>query len=265
MHFQTSLKEIFDNTRTKSESSLSRTVPPRTPPVLQKQEHKQPRAVKKKSRFTVSPGHIIDPPHRRNSLTRRNAFCSLEANEDKIKEEDDEDAKSDESGERKHHITLQGIPNYHTVVKSYVKQAKKYLHYMQFGHSKQERSSFNLYDLSPDEQKQWEAARLNEEIDLTEDIDPAPFQIVKKTSLFNIHSIFSMLQLSRVYVTEGGRLVGVVSLSDVRRELERSQEKIVRKDSFVRQGIAAHMTGVVPLARAPSEVIDILTPTLEVC
>ncbi|EPB65046.1 hypothetical protein ANCCEY_15891, partial [Ancylostoma ceylanicum] len=29
-----------------------------------------------------------------------------------------------------------------------------------------------------------------------------------------IHSIFSMLQLSRVYVTEGGRLIGVVALSD---------------------------------------------------
>ncbi|VDM76621.1 unnamed protein product [Strongylus vulgaris] len=40
-------------------------------------------------------------------------------------------------------------------------------------------------------QRHWEAARLNEEVDLTDDIDPAPFQIVKKTSLFNVsHTSF---------------------------------------------------------------------------
>uniref|UniRef100_A0A1I7W615 Uncharacterized protein n=1 Tax=Heterorhabditis bacteriophora TaxID=37862 RepID=A0A1I7W615_HETBA len=33
---------------------------------------------------------------------------------------------------------------------------------------------------------EWETERLNEEIDLTEDIDPAPFQLVKNTSLFKV-------------------------------------------------------------------------------
>ena len=61
-----------------------------------------------------------------------------------------------------------------------------------------------------------------------EDIDPSPFQLTKKTSLYRvlynipnikrflqIHTIFSMLQLSKAYVTDCGRLVGVVALTDV--------------------------------------------------
>ncbi|ETN81114.1 hypothetical protein NECAME_08699 [Necator americanus] len=81
---------------------------------------------------------------------------------------------------------------------------------MQFGHPKQQRKPVFMYDLSQDEQNEWEAARLNEEVDVTDDIDPAPFQI--------IHSIVSMLQLSKVYVTGRGRLIGVVSFNDARRE-----------------------------------------------
>ncbi|KIH68909.1 hypothetical protein ANCDUO_00755 [Ancylostoma duodenale] len=184
MHFQTSLREIFDNNRTKSESSLSQLIPPTREAESEEEQTEGP--VRRESRFTISPGKVIEPPqstNRRHSLTRRNAFCSLEANEARFK--------------------------------GYMRQAKKYLHYMQFGHAKPERTPMYMYDLSQDEQKEWESARLSEEVDLTDDIDQAPFQIVKKTSLFNIHSIFSMLQLSRVYVTEGGRLIGVVALSDL--------------------------------------------------
>ena len=46
-------------------------------------------------------------------------------------------------------------------------------------------------------------------------IDPAPFQLVERTSLYKIHSLFSILCLSHAYVTSIGRLVGVVTLKDV--------------------------------------------------
>lgn len=48
-------------------------------------------------------------------------------------------------------------------------------------------------------------------------IDAAPFQLVERTSLFKVHSLFSMMNLENAYVTSVGRLVGVVSLKDVRR------------------------------------------------
>ncbi|VDM62693.1 unnamed protein product [Angiostrongylus costaricensis] len=46
-------------------------------------------------------------------------------------------------------------------------------------------------------------------------IDPAPFQLVKGTSLYKVHTLFSLLALNHAYVTEKGRLVGVVSLKEV--------------------------------------------------
>ncbi|KHJ95906.1 chloride transporter, ClC family [Oesophagostomum dentatum] len=46
-------------------------------------------------------------------------------------------------------------------------------------------------------------------------IDPAPFQLVKGTSLYKVHTLFSLLALNHAYVTEKGRLVGVVALKEV--------------------------------------------------
>lgn len=46
-------------------------------------------------------------------------------------------------------------------------------------------------------------------------IDPAPFQLVERTSLFKVHSLFSLLGLNRAYVTNCGRLIGVVALREV--------------------------------------------------
>ncbi|KIH45971.1 hypothetical protein ANCDUO_23979, partial [Ancylostoma duodenale] len=45
-------------------------------------------------------------------------------------------------------------------------------------------------------------------------IDPAPFQLVKGTSLYKVHTLFSLLALNHAYVTEKGRLVGVVALKE---------------------------------------------------
>jgi len=63
-------------------------------------------------------------------------------------------------------------------------------------------------------------------------IDPSPFQLVERTSLHKVHSLFSLLGLSHAYVTSIGRLVGVVSLKELRRAIqgaangdERSAEK----------------------------------------
>ncbi|GMR38322.1 hypothetical protein PMAYCL1PPCAC_08517, partial [Pristionchus mayeri] len=47
-------------------------------------------------------------------------------------------------------------------------------------------------------------------------IDAAPFQLVKSTTLYKVHNMFSLLALNHAYVTERGRLVGVVSLKELR-------------------------------------------------
>ncbi|VDO72523.1 unnamed protein product [Haemonchus placei] len=63
----------------------------------------------------------------------------------------------------------------------------------------------------------WEAEQLSCSLDLQAiHIDSAPFQLVENTSIFKIHSVFSLLGLRRAYVTKLGRLVGVVSLREVR-------------------------------------------------
>ncbi|KAF0030252.1 hypothetical protein F2P81_016983 [Scophthalmus maximus] len=53
-------------------------------------------------------------------------------------------------------------------------------------------------------------------------IDPAPFQLVERTSLHKTHTIFSLLGLDHAYVTSIGRLIGVVSLKELRKAIEGS-------------------------------------------
>ncbi|KAK6025142.1 hypothetical protein OSTOST_08969 [Ostertagia ostertagi] len=54
-------------------------------------------------------------------------------------------------------------------------------------------------------------------------IDPAPFQLVKGTSLYKVHTLFSLLALNHAYVTEKGRLVGVVALKEKRKSRTASE------------------------------------------
>ncbi|XP_028044163.1 chloride channel protein 2 [Bombyx mandarina] len=100
-------------------------------------------------------------------------------------------------------------------------------------------------DMSPEDQKAWEQLEMAKEIDfdrmlgiarkrdlLPEDseyedetlyichIDPAPFQLVERTSLLKVHSLFSTLGVSRAYVTAIGRLIGVVALKELRKAIE---------------------------------------------
>ncbi|VDP01546.1 unnamed protein product [Soboliphyme baturini] len=62
----------------------------------------------------------------------------------------------------------------------------------------------------------WSKGQLDKTIDFERfNIDPAPMQLVEKTSLYKVHVLFSLLGLNRAYVTNLGRLVGVVALREV--------------------------------------------------
>lgn len=72
--------------------------------------------------------------------------------------------------------------------------------------------------MSPEDQKQWELEEMLKPIDLEKaqiHIDPSPFQLVERTSILKVHSLFSMVGINHAYVTKIGRLVGVVGLKEV--------------------------------------------------
>ncbi|XP_065810123.1 chloride channel protein 2a isoform X7 [Labrus bergylta] len=77
--------------------------------------------------------------------------------------------------------------------------------------------------MTPSEIAEWEEQQLDEPVDFKNcKIDPAPFQLVERTSLHKTHTIFSLLGLDHAYVTSMGRLVGVVSLKELRKAIEGS-------------------------------------------
>ena len=49
-------------------------------------------------------------------------------------------------------------------------------------------------------------------------VDPSPLQLVARTSLYKLHTLFSLLGVTEAYVTDLGRLVGVVGIEEVRAE-----------------------------------------------
>lgn len=76
-------------------------------------------------------------------------------------------------------------------------------------------------NLSREQQEEWEEQKLNESIEWEGvQIDPAPFQLVERTSLHKVHSLFSLLGLNHAYVTNTGRLVGVVGLKELRMAIQ---------------------------------------------
>ncbi|XP_066295821.1 chloride channel protein 2-like isoform X3 [Branchiostoma lanceolatum] len=86
----------------------------------------------------------------------------------------------------------------------------------------------DIGDLTPEQLTEWEEEQLQDRINFDAvTIDPAPFQLVERTSLHKVHSLFSLLGLHHAYVTTIGRLIGVVSLKEVRKAIEGSQEDIV--------------------------------------
>ncbi|KAM6259510.1 chloride channel protein 2 isoform 1-T1 [Spheniscus humboldti] len=77
--------------------------------------------------------------------------------------------------------------------------------------------------MSPAEILEWEEQQLDQLVDFSSaKIDPAPFQLVEHTSLHKTHTVFSLLGLDHAYVTSIGRLVGMVSLKELRKAIEGS-------------------------------------------
>ncbi|XP_052225783.1 chloride channel protein 2-like isoform X2 [Dreissena polymorpha] len=75
--------------------------------------------------------------------------------------------------------------------------------------------------LSEDKKEAWEQDQLAKTIEWEGcQIDPAPFQLVERTSLHKVHSLFSLLGLNHAYVTNTGRLIGVVALKELRNAIQ---------------------------------------------
>lgn len=78
-------------------------------------------------------------------------------------------------------------------------------------------------EMSPEEILEWEERQLDEPVNFSDcKIDPAPFQLVERTSLHKTHTIFSLLGVDHAYVTSIGRLIGIVTLKELRKAIEGS-------------------------------------------
>ncbi|XP_076451979.1 chloride channel protein 2-like isoform X2 [Babylonia areolata] len=98
-----------------------------------------------------------------------------------------------------------------------------------------------VHQLTEQQQEEWENAQLAMPVDWEGvQIDPAPFQLVERTSLHKVHSLFSLLGLNHAYVTNTGRLVGVVALKELRtavqgqidnQEADKSRRKSSKNES----------------------------------
>ncbi|XP_063459080.1 chloride channel protein 2 isoform X7 [Pan paniscus] len=78
-------------------------------------------------------------------------------------------------------------------------------------------------EMNPEEILEWEEQQLDEPVNFSDcKIDPAPFQLVERTSLHKTHTIFSLLGVDHAYVTSIGRLIGIVTLKELRKAIEGS-------------------------------------------
>uniref|UniRef100_A0A336KVJ3 CSON015458 protein n=1 Tax=Culicoides sonorensis TaxID=179676 RepID=A0A336KVJ3_CULSO len=83
--------------------------------------------------------------------------------------------------------------------------------------------------MSPDQKQRWRFQKLAERINYFNNnviIDPAPFQLVEGTCLFQVHSLFVMVGIHLAYVTQVGELVGVVGLKELRAAIESARQNI---------------------------------------
>jgi len=76
-------------------------------------------------------------------------------------------------------------------------------------------------------------------------IDEAPFHLVEETSLHKVHTLFSLLRLQRSYVTHIGKLVGVVSLQEIRQAIQQVNKARGRpsNESTPILEVSVHRTG----------------------
>lgn len=76
-------------------------------------------------------------------------------------------------------------------------------------------------DFAPPERRNWEMQQLNEKVNFLDIlVNPAPVQLVEKTPLSDVHSLFSMVGIYHAYVTNIGRLVGVVGLTELKKAID---------------------------------------------
>ncbi|KAH7641939.1 chloride channel protein 2-like [Dermatophagoides farinae] len=86
-----------------------------------------------------------------------------------------------------------------------------------------------VIDMTAEEQHKWEEEQLNTVVDFNDCcIDPAPFQLVERTTIYKVHLFFSMLSLSRAYVTSVGRLIGLVDLADLKNGIDKLNQGLLQ-------------------------------------
>ncbi|XP_062417610.1 chloride channel protein 2-like [Pungitius pungitius] len=92
-------------------------------------------------------------------------------------------------------------------------------------------------DMTIGEIAEWEEQQLDEQVNFSNcKIDPAPFQLVERMSMHKTHTMFSLLGLDHAFVTSMGRLIGVVSLKELRKAIEGS---MAVKGAMVRPALAS--------------------------
>ncbi|VDK56823.1 unnamed protein product [Anisakis simplex] len=96
-------------------------------------------------------------------------------------------------------------------------------------------TAHNRKGLTVRSEKEWMRRRLEKRVDLLNmlDVDDSPLQLVEQMSLYKAHSLFSLLGVSRAYVTRNGVLVGVISLNELRLGIalaERYQSGLISND-----------------------------------
>ncbi|XP_060710693.1 chloride channel protein ClC-Kb-like isoform X1 [Hemiscyllium ocellatum] len=86
------------------------------------------------------------------------------------------------------------------------------------------------------EVENWEYAQLQEVLKLDECvIDPAPFRLVEKETLYECYDLFNLLGLRIAYVTSTGRLVGVVALKELKAAVESCVKGTSTRGSFSKE------------------------------
>ncbi|CAJ0570503.1 unnamed protein product, partial [Mesorhabditis spiculigera] len=110
---------------------------------------------------------------------------------------------------------------------------------------------------------QSEEELLNRTIDLDEiAIDSAPFQLVHGSSLYKVHSLFSLLGLSHAYVSDRGRLIGVVGLKELRDALAHIYLRGVLPAKGDRK-LTSGIVGVIPKQEEETQKDEEVTRRLE--
>lgn len=91
-----------------------------------------------------------------------------------------------------------------------------------------------IRDMNKTERKKWEEVQMACLVDFSSCcVDPAPFQLVQRTSLLKVHSLFSLMGLNQAYVTAIGSLVGVVGLKELRKAIEEANNGILRPSEIL--------------------------------